>query len=242
MNAPRTPAPFPASTAWSTILLAGDRSSPEWKDRLSKLIRTYWNPVASYLARRWKLSPEDADDLAQEFFARLCEEDLLSEAAPERGRFRTFLQLKLNHLAIDELRRRSAQKRGGGARTIPLDAGRDAGLPDPAWPGPSPADEFDRLWAGHLLSLSLAELEARLKAEGKEAMYQAFLRCAVESPLQSYRQCAEALGLKESDVRNYVFRTRRDLAEIVRRHVRESVLHDRDADDEYAYLVWMLGR
>jgi len=235
-------ADFPAPTAWSTILLAGNRESPEWKHRLDGLVRTYWRPVYWYLFRRWNLTREDASDLTQEFFVKLVEEGFLNEASPERGRFRTFLQLKLRDLVVDELRRRSAIKRGGGARPVPLDAGLEKGMPEPKWRGLKPEEELDRLWVSHLLSLAMTELESRLKAEGKEAMFQSLLQCAVESPLKSYRECAESLGIKESDVRNYVFRARGHLMTILRRHVKDSVSSESEVEDELAYLMGLLER
>ena len=85
------PAPFPGQTAWSAVLGAAARTSPDWERHFERLVQAYWGPVFWYLTRRWARSREDALDLTQEFFLRLCEKDSLEGAAPEKGRFRTFL-------------------------------------------------------------------------------------------------------------------------------------------------------
>ena len=45
---------------------------PRAQDALAKLCQTYWYPLYAYVRRRGH-SPEDAQDLTQEFFARLLE-------------------------------------------------------------------------------------------------------------------------------------------------------------------------
>ena len=42
------------------------------------LARSYWRPVYVYIRLRWRRSPEDAQDLAQEFFTRALEREYLS--------------------------------------------------------------------------------------------------------------------------------------------------------------------
>jgi len=233
--------PFPSQTAWSAVLGARDRESPEWKDQFDRLVSTYWRPVFGFLVRRWKLESPDAADLTQEFFLKLYESDALQEASPERGRFRTFVKLKLRDLVVDELRRRSALKRGGELKTVRIPVGRAEEVELPGCDGLSPEEAFDREWAAGVLGRSLRELEDVLKAAGKEVMYEAFRRCAVCEPPESYRQAAESLGIKEGDVANYVFRARVDLREIVRRRVRDSVENDSELQEEVAYLLKVLG-
>src|SRR5687768_2386542 len=173
------PAPFPGQTAWSVVLGAASRTSPERERHFEKLVRTYWRPVFWYLSKQWNCPREDALDLTQDFFLRLYEKGYLEGAAPERGRFRTFLKLQLRNLVVDDLRRRSARKRGGAAGPLPSlpETGRE-----PAWKGLSPEEEFDRLWAAELLSLAMAELEEALIAEGKEVVARAFSGCCVNDP------------------------------------------------------------
>lgn len=229
-----TPAPFPNQTAWSVIIHARDATSPERRRHLDRLFSTYWSPVHWALIRTWKLEPEDAADLTQEFFLRLSEDGSLEGASPERGRFRTFIRLKLHSLVVDELRRRSAQKRGGDRRFVPIDAKE---LPEPDRAGLSPEERFDRDWALSLMNEAIRTLESGLKAERHELAFEAFRHCVLVQPPKTYRECAEALHIKESDVRNYVFRTRARLRDVLRHLVRESVENDADAAEELSYLL-----
>jgi RNA polymerase sigma factor (sigma-70 family) len=232
------PVPFPAQTAWSMILGAASRGTPEAERHFEAMVRAYWRPVFWYLSKKWGCPREDARDLTQEFFLRLYEKDFLEKAAPERGRFRTFLKLQLRNLVVDDLRRRNAQKRGGSAGRVPLtDEGKE-----PAWSGLGAEEEFDRVWAADLLTLAMAELEEALKREGREVQYRAFSTCCAGPAPMSYRQCAESLGIKEADVRGFIYRTRQRLKEILMRRARETVEHERDAEDELNGLLQLLKR
>src|SRR5215475_12989822 len=78
------------TTHWSVVLAAAHGSSISSQAALEKLCCTYWYPLYVY-ARRQGHSPEDAQDLTQDFFARLLKHQYLELADPQRGRFRTFL-------------------------------------------------------------------------------------------------------------------------------------------------------
>jgi RNA polymerase sigma factor (sigma-70 family) len=239
MSSPSVPVPFPAQTSWSVVLGAASRGTPEGERHFDAMVQAYWRPVFWYLTRQWACAREDARDLTQEFFLRLYEKDFLEKAAPERGRFRTFLKLQLRNLVVDDLRRRKAQKRGGEGARIPLG---DERAPEPAWTGLGPEEEFDRLWAAELLSLSMVELEESLQGEGKDAQFRAFSNCCASKAPMSYRQCADALGVKEADVRGFIYRARQRLKDILVRRVRETVEHERDAEDELNGLLQLLKR
>src|SRR6476661_1381215 len=64
------------TTHWSVVLAAGRDSTPSAYDALEKLCRTYWYPLYAYVRRRG-YGQEDAQDLTQEFFARLFEKKYL---------------------------------------------------------------------------------------------------------------------------------------------------------------------
>jgi RNA polymerase sigma-70 factor (ECF subfamily) len=58
-----------ATTHWSVVLLAGQADSPHAAEALEKLCRIYWYPLYVYVRRQGN-SPEDAQDLTQDFFSR----------------------------------------------------------------------------------------------------------------------------------------------------------------------------
>ena len=72
------------------VLLAGQTQAPQADAALESLCRTYWNPLYAYV-RRQGHNPHDAQDLTQEFFARLLGKKYLALATRERGRFRSFV-------------------------------------------------------------------------------------------------------------------------------------------------------
>ncbi len=63
-----------ATTHWSVVLAAGQQDTPQATVALETLCRTYWYPLYVYIRRRG-YGPEDAQDLTQEFFARLLKQN-----------------------------------------------------------------------------------------------------------------------------------------------------------------------
>src|SRR5437762_3385889 len=102
MDAPHnhTPLSYPAdefaTTHWSLVLGVGPRGNPETERALATLCRQYWVPLYAYVRRRVS-DMSEAQDLTQEFFARLLEKNVLASASPERGRFRSFLLTAIKH-------------------------------------------------------------------------------------------------------------------------------------------------
>ena len=110
-------------THWSVVLAAAGRAdSTHARDALEKLCRNYWLPIYVFV-RRQGHSPHDAQDLTQEFFARLLEKNYLAGVQREKGRFRSFLLASVKHFLANEWDKANAQKRGGGQVPISIDAG-----------------------------------------------------------------------------------------------------------------------
>src|SRR5262245_43417342 len=78
------------TTHWSMVLEAGRGKSAQGSAALAKLCKIYWHPLYAYV-RRLGHSPTDAEDLTQDFFARLIEKNYVETADAEKGRFRSFL-------------------------------------------------------------------------------------------------------------------------------------------------------
>ena len=99
------------TTHWSVVLAAGNSGSSDAAQALEKLCGTYWYPLYVYVRRRGH-SPEDAQDVTQEFLTRLLSTHALSTVHPAKGRFRSFLLASLNHFLANERDKARAQKRG----------------------------------------------------------------------------------------------------------------------------------
>jgi len=116
-----TPGQF-ITTRWSVVLSCSDSKveSVAARDALSELCKTYWRPIFAYICRRG-YSPEDAEDLTQDFFTNLLEGPLLQRADPERGRFRSLLLKALQDFLGHATEKLHARKRGGDVRFVSWD-------------------------------------------------------------------------------------------------------------------------
>ena len=103
---------FP-DTRWSRLL--GGRAD---EAAAADLARTYWKPVYAYVRAKWGKSNEDAKDLAQDFFVWMIETGFVAKADRDRGRFRAFVKVALNHYIANEEEKRRREKRGGGRASI----------------------------------------------------------------------------------------------------------------------------
>ena len=67
---------------------------------LAQLCGEYWYPLYAF-GRRSGHAPEEAEDLMQEFFARLLEKDSLAGVDRAKGGFRAFLLATRKHFLAD---------------------------------------------------------------------------------------------------------------------------------------------
>lgn len=109
------------TTHWSVVLAAKGSPSPSADEAMEELCRAYWPPLYAYIRREGHDATE-AQDLTQEFFARLLERDYLGRLQDQRGKFRSFLLTFLKHFLSEQRHKAGAQKRGGGQVLISLDA------------------------------------------------------------------------------------------------------------------------
>src|SRR5436190_23985122 len=91
---------FP-TTHWSRVIAAGDRAAPEARAALAELCAAYWYPIYALIRRRGH-SPDEACDLAQDYFTRLLEKGVIAAADRSKGRFRAFLRTDCQHFLIDD--------------------------------------------------------------------------------------------------------------------------------------------
>src|SRR5947199_3676142 len=156
-----------STTHWSVVLAAGAPDSPQAVEALEKLCRTYWYPLYVYVRRQGN-SPEDAQDLTQDFFSRLLEKNYLAKADPERGRFRTFLLGSLKNFLVNEWKRAGRLKRGGGLEFLSIDANvaEDCYAAEPASDS-NPDAAYEQRWAVTLIEQVLAALRQEFNAADK---------------------------------------------------------------------------
>ncbi|HVV72799.1 MAG TPA: sigma-70 family RNA polymerase sigma factor, partial [Verrucomicrobiae bacterium] len=236
------PATF-VTTHWSVVSAARDKDSPQADQALEILCRSYWYPLYVFV-RRQGHGPEDAEDLVQEFFARLLQKHYLDAVEPERGRFRTFLIMALKRFMANEWDRSRAQKRGGGQELLPLDTSLAEGRYREECPVEMEADlAFGRQWALTLLDEALTRLGDEQKALGKSAEFE-LLRpfLTVGTDPVSYGTAARKLGVTEVAVRMAVHRLRRRYRQVFREALAQTVATPAEVNAEMQYLLEILSR
>ncbi len=100
----RDPGEWAPATHWSVVLEARNSFSPAAMQALDQLCRTYWYPIYAYIRRRG-YKPEEAEDLTQNFFLHLLEQDALKAVDQAKGRFRAFLLVALKNFLINQWNR-----------------------------------------------------------------------------------------------------------------------------------------
>ncbi len=227
--------PFP-STRWSRIL-ADDGTRD-----LEALAQAYARPIQAYLAARFRLDDDAAQDLAQEAFAWMLATRFFERADPARGRFRGFLKKALANFATEHLRKKGADKRGGGRVHEPIDAGHDRADPQSL----TPDQVLDEAWRRELLERALRSLEAELEA-GRRATYYLLFRdyflgggeTGGEGDDVDYAALAARYGITKTDVSNWLGYAKRRYRELLRALVLETVSSEEEQREE---LRWLFGR
>ncbi len=240
--AARTAAQF-ATTHWSTVLRAADSASAESNEALERLCRTYWFPLYAF-ARRQGRDAEDAKDLTQAFFAHLFEGGFFARAAPERGKFRSFLLGAFKRFMRDQNRACHAQQRGGQFEFVTL----DNELAEERWSAESLAHDdpetlYDREWALAVLDEAITLLELECRHEGKADLFEILHPLLQGDPASSPQlELAARLGLSIGAVKVAIHRLRRRYGELLRSVVAHTVPDPGDIDEELRHLVRLLGR
>jgi RNA polymerase sigma factor (sigma-70 family) len=236
-------APEFRTTHWSVVMAASQEHSPQSGAALETLCHAYWYPLYAHVRRRGH-DHHAAQDLTQEFFARLIEKHWLDSVTPEKGRFRTFLLAALDHFLANQWRHGQAIKRGGGQAIVSLDETRlseERFVREPASDDP-PERVFDRLWATTVLDQALARLQQEFTRRDRAAHFEdwkAFLTHEATTP--DCEASARRLGMSTGAVIVAVHRLRERYGDLLREAVAQTVPKPADVDDELRYLFGLLN-
>ena len=227
-----------ATTHWSAVLAAGHPASPQAREALETLCRTYWYPLYAYVRRRG-YRQEDAEDLVQGFFLHLLRGEILATITREGGHFRSFLLGTLKHFLSDQSDKAAAQKRGGGQQFVSweLATAEQRFIREPV-DDQSPDRLFERGWALTLLERALARLREQCGAQGKAELFTQLKSFVLgEKGPMSYAEAAAQVGLSPSALKSAIFRLRRQYHELVREEVRHTVADPREVEEELRHLL-----
>jgi len=231
-----------ATTHWSVVLAAGQRESPQATEALEKLCRSYWYPLYACV-RREGFGPEDAQDLTQEFFARLLARDYVARADPHRGKFRSFLLTGLRRFLCDERDKARRLKRGGGEPLISFDAqaAEDRYRLEPA-DQLTPERVFERSWAATLLERAACRLREEYVASCRGGLYEQLTEFRLDAPEQrAYADVAAQLGQSESAVKSAIHRLRQRHHQLVRDEITQTLADPAEVDEEIRYLLGVIA-
>jgi RNA polymerase sigma factor (sigma-70 family) len=224
------------------VLTAGHSSVPGAQAALEKLCRTYWFPLYAF-ARRQGNSPEDAQDLTQDFFSRLLEKNSLAKADPERGKFRTFLLRSMKNFLVNEWKRAGRLKRGGDLEflSIDADAAEDRYAAE-ASDESNPDAEFETRWAVTLIEQVLTALRQEFNEADKARLFEE-LKGFIwgDQSTASYAEISGHLNLSEGSVKVAVHRLRQRFRELLRAEVAHTVARPEDIDGELRHLISVAG-
>jgi len=233
--------PVFVTTHWSVVLAAGRDDTPRASDALGKLCQTYWYSLYAYV-RQHGYAPHDAQDLTQEFFARLLAKNTLGATTREKGKFRSFLLTALNHFLVDEWKKARAQKRGGG-QVVSLNA-RDAETRFEREPvdALTPERLFEQNWALSLLDSVYRLLQCEYERDDKGALFHELKFCLTGARSSvPYSSLAERLNMPENTVKTSVHRLRQRYRELLRAEVAHTVASPSEVEEELRSLFRALA-
>ena len=236
------------TTRWSIVLSCADSGSDdaEAQAALAELCKIYWRPVFAFICRQGHSVP-DAQDLTQDFFARVLKGRLLQSANQDRGRFRSLLLKALQRFLQDEADKRSARKRGGDLRFVSWDdwmaeAPSHLSIPERESDNWSPERIFDVRWAATVVERALRQLGDECEKRGRRRIFDVLSGClSAERQDVSYATFARVLGLEETAVKNLVHRLRGRYRSLLREEVAQTVWEAKEIDDELRYLCAALA-
>jgi RNA polymerase sigma factor (sigma-70 family) len=239
---PNDPGNFPA-TRWTVVLAAGGTPSAESTVALERLCQSYWYPLYAYVRRRGH-SPPDAEDLTQEFFARLLEHNWIARADRHKGRFRSFLLMAMKRFLAKEWDKVKTIKRGGQVRlvSLQLDTAESRYTREPA-DTCTPEQVFEKQWALALLESVLNRVRKDYAQEGKGTLFQSLEPCLIGSrETQPYSALAAELGMTEGAVKMAVCRLRERYRACLKEEIAHTVASTAEVDEELRHLFRVLDR
>ncbi len=235
---------FP-TTHWSLVDLAGAGQGTIERDALDRLLTRYWPALKAHLVIKKRIDPNEAEDLVQGFIEnKVLERDLISTAESGRGRLRSLLATALDNYVANQMRQRSAAKRG---------ADRAASLDQEAYEHcaattDAPHDAFDVAWAREVLAEILRQMQAECEGSGRDDVW-AMFHVRVLAPIlegaepPSYDEIVDRFGFRSpTQASNALVTGKRMFGRIMRGVISEYADDKDDIDAEIRDLQDILSR
>jgi len=247
VNAEAEPRVF-NTTRWSLVLAGANADGDQQKsaEALAELCRTYWRPVFSYVCRRG-YSPEDAQDLTQDFFLMVLKTNWLRQADQSRGRFRSLLLKSVQNFLHNVTDTKQTLKRGGAVEFVSWDAWMaeapsQISISPRALDSVAPERLFDLRWAATVVEQALRRLREECEGKGRLRLFEGLRDyLAAEHADISYAKLAVSLGIAETVVKKQLHNLRERYRWLLRDEVAHTVENPADVDDEIRHLCATLS-
>lgn len=247
VNAEAEPRVF-TTTRWSLVLAGANANGDQQKaaEALAELCRTYWRPIFSYVCRRG-YSPEDAQDITQDFFVMILETSWLGQADKARGRFRSLLLTSLQNFLHNVADKKQTLKRGGAIQFVSWDAWMaeapsQVTVPSRAIDSLAPERLFDLRWAATVVEQALRRLREECEGKGRLRLFEGLRDYLAAEPADiSYADLGAALGIADTVVKKQLHNLRQRYRWLLRDEVAHTVANPVDVDDEIRHLCAALA-
>jgi RNA polymerase sigma-70 factor (ECF subfamily) len=182
-------------------------------------------------------------DFTQGFFAYLLDNQRLTSANPEKGRFRSFLLVSFKNYVANQRRSEGTLRRGGGHSLISLtpadfETARDL---DPA-DYETPEVIYQREWALALLRRVRKRLEDECIKADKRTLFLLLEPHLVQNPQAlPHAEIARQTGMTTAAIAMALHRLRRRYRDILRNEVAATVLDLDSVDNELSELIEILA-
>ena len=180
------------------------------------------------------MSPEEAKDVTQGFFALILARRDFQSVRQEKGRLRSFLLASLKHFMANARRDASALKRGGGRIAIPLD-----GIESQVEGGTLSADLiYDRRWALTLLNQVFVRLREESQESANPPLQERLATLLSGEPDRpSQAEIAREFGMTENAVKQASHRLRQRYRRLLREEIAHTVATPAEIEEEMRCLI-----
>jgi RNA polymerase sigma-70 factor (ECF subfamily) len=187
-------------------------------------MEAYWKPLYAYL--RSEHSPEDSEDLLQQFYQDCLETQILEKADPARGRFRSYLLTCLRNSAAKARRFDHAKRRepiGGLVSVEDLIANSGSALEPSS--NETPEAAYHRVWSQNLIHRVLHQYATQCLDARLDIRYELFRLRIVEpslhgTPTPSYASLGTRFRLTENAANKAVLKAKSEFLQLLEREIR----------------------
>ncbi len=230
-----------ATTRWSVVRACNDATDRRAREALGEICQAYWQPVYACIRHRGH-SPQDAEDLTQDFFAQLLAGRYFEQLDQSRGRFRAFLSVALRNFLRDRWRRRWTWRRAAVIVSLESQQAESGYSLLPATQI-TPESLYERQWAHMVIENALEQLRIELSADGKGVLLEHFDAILMGDTAKfPYAKVAQNLNLTVGALHASLHRWRRRFQILMREEIARTVLSKSEVENELRHLLSTVAR